>query len=339
MKKVALLLILFTIVSLTAPAAFAQTKVGTTAAPFLGIGVGSRAIGMGGAFVAVADDASALYWNNAGIVQNRSNEVLLVHTEWIGDISFDYVGTVFNMGDGSIGLSLTSLSMGDMDVTTVDEPEGTGERFDAADIAIGLTYAHAVTDRFSIGGTVKYINQKIWKESASAFAIDLGTLYKTPFFNGMKIGAVISNFGSKMKMDGDDLVFLHDIDETSDGNNENTPGQWFLDEWTLPIMFRVGIAIDVYEADQHRITIATDAAHPNDNEEYLNVGGEYAYNNMLFLRAGLKSAFVEDAEEGATYGAGFRVTQMGSVQFGLDYAFEDFGRLENVHKFSLGIQF
>lgn len=339
MKKIALSIMIVLMLVLVTQPAFAQSKVGTTAAPFLGIGVSPRAIGMGGAFVAVADDASALYWNNAGIAQNGNSEVLISHAEWIADMSFDFVAASFDLGAGAVGISITSLSMDEMEVTTVNEPDGTGEQFDAGDLAVGLTYAHAVTDRFYIGGTAKYINQRIWKESANGFAFDLGTLYRTSFFNGLKIGAVISNFGTKMKMDGDDLVFLHDILETNFGNNENTPGLWLLNSWTLPIMFRVGVAMDVYNAGDHKITIATDAIHPNDNDESLSFGGEYGFKNMLFLRSGYKSAFLDGAEEGMTFGAGFKLNKFGSVGFKVDYAYQDFNRFESVHKFSLGVLF
>lgn len=318
---------------------FAQTKVGTTAAPFLGIAVGARAIGTGGAFAAVADDATALYWNNAGIAQLPMSEVIVVHNEWIADMSFDYVGTVINMGPGALGVSLTSLSMDEMDVTTVEEPEGTGERFDAGDLAVGLSYAHAITDRFHLGGTVKYIRQSIWKESASGFAFDLGTLYETHFFNGLKIGAIISNFGTSMRMEGDDLVVQHDPDDTLFGNNDNVLANMKTDHWNLPINFRVGVAMDVLNDGLHRVTLASDAMHPNDNEESMSVGGEYGFKNMLFLRAGYKSVFLEDGEEGLTLGAGFHLTSLTNIQLGLDYAYQDFGRLGNPHVFSFMARF
>ena len=157
---------------------FALTKVGTTAAQFLKIGVGSRAQGMGGAFVAVADDISALYWNPAGIANLKGSEAMFMHTEWLADISYDFGAVALNLGPyGVIGISLSATSMAEMKVRTEMKPEGTGEWFDAGDISAGLAYARALTDRFSIGGNVKWIRQSIWHMAANTVAFDIGTLF------------------------------------------------------------------------------------------------------------------------------------------------------------------
>ncbi len=337
MKRIYFIVVGFFI--MTTGQVWAQSKVGTTGASFLGIAVGPRAIGSGGAFVARANDATALYWNNAGIAQLTRNEVMVSHNEWLAGTSFDYAAFVMRMGSGALGVSLTALSMDEMEVTTVLKPEGTGERFDAGYLMTGLTYAHAMTDRFYLGASIKYIHETIWKESTNGVAFDLGTLYQTRFFNGMRIGAVISNFGSSLKMQGDDLIVQHDTDGTSTGNNDNTLATMKTDKWNLPIFFRVGVATDAYKNADHRLTIATDALHPNDNEESLSIGGEYSYKEMLFLRAGLKSALIEDGEEGLTFGAGFQINEFGATQFCLDYAYQDFGRLGNPHTFGLSVRF
>ena len=137
------------------------TNVATTSAPFLSIEVGARAIAMGGAFVATSDDATSLYWNPAGIGLLDQNEVSFHHTEWLAETNFDYAGIVIPLGfSGTVGLSFTSLTMSDMEVRTVFNPEGTGELFTANDMAIGVSYAKNLTDRFTIGFTGKYIHQK-----------------------------------------------------------------------------------------------------------------------------------------------------------------------------------
>jgi len=168
------------------------SKAGTTAAEFLKIGVGPRAVGMGGAFVAVSDDVTALYWNPAGISSLESNEIITTHSQWIGDLDFNYIGTVFNFeGIGHFGASLTMLSVPDMLVRTEEFQEGTGERFDAADYAVALAYATTIGERFSIGGNIKFVQQRIWHSKADAFGFDLGSKFKTDFFGGMVIGATI----------------------------------------------------------------------------------------------------------------------------------------------------
>ena len=315
------------------------SNVGTTAAPFLEIGVGSRAIGMGGAFVSTANDASALYWNPAGLGGLFRSEVMFVHTEWIVDINFDFAGAVIPMGRyGTVGLALTSLSMDDMKVRTVDQPEGTGEFFTARDMALQLSYGFKLTDRFSIGFNAKYIYQKIWKETAQGFAIDIGTLFITTF-NGLRIGATISNFGTDMKMDGKDLLVFYDIDEQQMGNNDRIFAKLETEKWPLPLNFQAGMAMDVYKTNPHRLTIATEAMHPKDNTESVHMGMEYAMNELFFLRAGYRNMFLKDSEEGLTLGAGFATRFLGNFQVTLDYAYAEFGRLENAHRFSVNLKF
>jgi len=132
---------------------FAQSvsKTGTTAAAFLEIPVGANAIGMGGAFVSISNDATSLYWNPSGISAHENYEAVLNHTNWIANTSFDFVGLIIPLGDfGNVGFSFTSLSMDDMKVRTVEQPEGTGEYFSAGDISIGISYARNLTDRFKL---------------------------------------------------------------------------------------------------------------------------------------------------------------------------------------------
>ncbi|PIP13827.1 MAG: hypothetical protein COX49_01065 [bacterium (Candidatus Stahlbacteria) CG23_combo_of_CG06-09_8_20_14_all_40_9] len=313
--------------------------VGTTAAPFLEIDVGARAIGMGGAFVAVADDATAIFWNPAGLSRLGRNEMIFNHTKWLADINFDFFGGILSVGNyGIVGISMTSLSTADMEVRTVDEPEGTGELFSVGSMALGLSYAKNLTDRFSIGFNTKYIQEKIWHMTASSFAIDFGTLFITQF-NDIKIGMNISNFGMDMRLSGRDVMVYHDIDPTIMGNNELTAANLVTDGWSLPLTFRAGIAMDLLKTKNSRLTADIDAVHPNDNTEYLNIGMEYVFNNLFSLRGGYSALFKRDSEEGLTFGAGIESYIGKMVLLKVDYAFTDFDRLGNTHRISLGIGF
>jgi len=156
------------------------SKVGITAATFLEIEVGARAIGMGGAFVAVANDATAIFWNPAGIARLPRGEAILIHTNWLVETNFDFSGIVIPAGYmGSFAVSVTSLRTDEMEVRTVLKPEGTGEKFSYGDLSAGLSYAKNLTDRFSIGINAKYISQRIWHMDAKGYALDIGTLCLT----------------------------------------------------------------------------------------------------------------------------------------------------------------
>ncbi len=339
MKRLITLFIILAFLAGYSADSFAVSKTGTTAAQFLKIGVGARATAMGGAYVALASDASALYWNPSGIARLSGNEAILVHTEWLADISFDYGGVAINLGGfGTIGASLTVVSMGEMLVRTEKKPEGTGEYFNATDAAVALTYARSLTDRFAIGLNFKYIYQGIYHMNAQGFAFDVGTIFTTQF-NGMRIGMNISNFGTKMQMTGKDAKIFVDINPEASGSNSTLPAYLETKAWSLPLMFRVGIAMDPIQTNYNRLTFAIDALHPNDNSERVNAGVEYAFREMVFLRGGYQSAWGLDAEDGLTFGAGLRYKMGPAMSIKLDYAYTDWGRLANAQRLSLGIEF
>ncbi|MBN1302530.1 MAG: PorV/PorQ family protein [Melioribacteraceae bacterium] len=315
------------------------SKRGTTAAPFLTISQGARATGMGSAFVAVADDPSAIFWNAAGIARLEQNGVTFDHTKWFADIGYNFAAITYNLGSfGTLGASFISSTVDEMDVTTIEEPEGTGETFGVQDVAVSLAWGFNITDNFSIGFNPKVVYQSIWKMSGMAFAIDLGVLYNTPF-EGITLGASITNFGSKLQLDGTSSVVLYDDDITTSGNNGRIPARLQVDAWDLPLGFKVGLSYKPFTEGLHKLIIAVDAAHPNDNYEYVNVGGEYTFNNLFTVRGGYKSLFLEESEESFTIGAGIVQRIMGNINIRFDYAYVDFGTLDNIQKFSIGINF
>jgi hypothetical protein len=317
----------------------AQTKVGTTAGQFLGISVGPRAMAMGAAYVADISDVSTIYWNPGSFQQAGKSQLMFSHTDWLVGTKFSWLGLMVNLGsENAIGFSLTQLDYGEEDVTTVAKPDGTGERWSAADLAIGLSYSRRLTDRFSMGGTVKYIEQRIWNESATTFAFDVGLLFVTGF-NDLRLGVSMSNFGGDLKLDGRDLLQRVDIDPSNSGSNKALVGSLKTDPWALPLMFRVGLAMDVVKNDQFRFTVAADALRPTDNEESVNAGSEIAWNDMVFVRGGYKSLFGKGNEEGVSFGAGLKYTQLGLGAVEVEYAFTKFGLFGNLNTIALAISF
>lgn len=314
------------------------TKVGTTAASFLVIDVGPRATAMGSAYVSIANDATAMYWNPAGIANVNGFEATFINSRWIADLSFNYAGAVLSLGNfGNLGVNATFLTMDKIERTTIFYPDGSGELFDAGSYAIGISYARYLTDKFSIGMNAKFINERLYHSNANGFALDFGALFDTQFY-GLVLGMSISNYGTKMQMDGRDMLVQHDIDPRVYGNNGNINALLQTDQFDLPLMFRVGISVDVLKGlANSNLIIAADALHPNDDVESVNIGGEYVFNNMFFLRAGYKGLFAKDSEQGLNFGGGIRYT-LSSTTVGFDYSYISFGVLNAVHMFSVSLK-
>jgi hypothetical protein len=316
------------------------TKVGTTSAQFLKIGAGAKPLSMGGAFSAYTGDINSIYWNPAGISRIYGGEATFNHANWLADTKFDFFAVAVDLGNlGTLGGSVVSFQIPDDLVRTYKYPDGDGRMFDAGALAIGLSYAKNLTDRFSVGLTTKFIREWIWNESAMGMAIDFGTIYVTPF-NDLKIGASISNFGTKMKLDGRDLIYETDISTITDnGNINNITTILNTDYFEIPLTFRVGLAMDVYKSDILRATAAIDAVHPNDNSEYVNSGVEITYDEMIFVRAGYKALFLKDSEQGLCLGGGINYNVVGTTYIKFDYAYADYGRLLDVQFISVSVKF
>jgi len=317
-------------------------RVGTTAATFLKIGVGARALGMGDAYTTIAEDVTGIYWNPAGLAGIKKTEAVISHYDYIADLYYNFGAIAIPIPDlGTLGLFMASLGMPDIERTTIQSPNGTGEKVSAGSFVVGASYAKALTDRFSVGGNVKYIHESIWHSSASSFAFDIGVLYKTLFKN-IRVGMSISNFGPEMQMGGRDMLTQHDINSTIEGNNPNINAHLDTDEFPLPIVFRVGVSAnitkDIFEIQNYDWIISTDAIHPNDNKEYMNVGTEFKIFNMVALRAGFRQLLLEEREGGLSLGFGIQY-EIFDLDFKLDYANVDYGRLDHHNKFSLILSF
>jgi hypothetical protein len=309
-------------------------NVGTSGAQFLKIPVGPHAIGMGGAFVSNANDASALFWNPAGIVSVKENELFASYTAWWGGMTLNHAAFVNTSEDiGSIGVSMSLLTMGDMEVTTELQPEGTGQKFDAQDLMIGVSYARKLSQDFSVGLSLKFINQRIWNESSTGLAFDIGTQYRIGI-GDLTIGMSMTNFGADMKYDGQDLKVKYDAD-SQNPNNRLSPASLATADYPLPLHFQVGASMTVLNADGLKILLAADAAHPNDNKERVNVGTEVTVLDQFFLRGGYRFGY--DTETG-TFGAG-AVAPLGGTTVVFDYSYSLYDLLPNVHRVSVGVRF
>ncbi len=341
-----ILKIRFTIIAVFCCQAFAQfavaqqsdnlTKAGTAAGQFLKIPVGARAIGMGGAYVALANDVSSVHWNPAGLVSaGRRGAANFVHTDWLAGMTFDFAGVVVKFDNANaLGLSITVLSMSDMAVRTEFEPEGTGEFFSASDLALGLSYARQLTDRFSLGGNARYVRQQIWHSSASTVAFDVGIQFQTEM-EWLRLGLSVSNFGPKLKYSGKDLLVNFDFDPNQAGDSETIFADLQTDSWDLPLLFRFGMALQMLRGHSNQLTLALEGHHPNDNTEHVNFGMEYGFRRWFYLRGGYQALFSRDSERGLALGVGL-VHYLGATSpMKFDYAYTDWGRLSSAHRISV----
>lgn len=316
-------------------------KVGTSAAQFLKVGVGARALAMGGAFESIADDASTVYWNPAGITNISRTTWTFTHTDWLVDTGHDFSAVIVPLNESSVlGLSINAMTIGEEEITTESEPTGTGQFWNAQGIAAGLSYARQMTDRFSMGGTVKYISERIWNESASAVAVDVGTYLDTKF-KGIVIGMSFTNFGNSMQLSGRDLIREHDPNEAN-SLNANVETRLYAEPWPLPTCFTIGTSIELIgdgqnfiQSETSRLILAVNGSHPNDDSEKLNIGFEYAFRNLGFIRGGYSQGF--DLVD-YSVGAGLRLNVYGRDLM-LDYAYIPYGDFTNVQTFSISSGF
>jgi Uncharacterised protein family (UPF0164) len=291
-------------------------KVGTFDGQFLKIAVGARAAAMGGAFVGVADDASSVYWNAAGIarIDPDKSELQLSHASWPAELKFEHVSYVFHMKriPGAFAVHARALTMDPMVETTAFQPDpavGTGNTFDAGMMTAGMTYARSFTDKFSAGVTFNFVYEGLADLSQQTYSFDIGTLYDVGTL-GMKIGMAISNIGSQISF----------IERNA----------------RIPAIFRVGTSATLVQMSDQKLLGSFEFSHPPDNSERLNAGLEYAFRKFLFVRGGYN---INYDSEGYAGGAGFRFPAAVAGQADLDYAYTDMKDLGGSHRVSLKFVF
>lgn len=307
------------IVGITPDALRAQAKVGTTGAQFLELGVSARSMGMADAFVAVSNDVSAVYYNPAGLTSLLGTEVMATYVDMPAGVDFGYAAVGFPLESvgGVLGIGVSALTSGSIIERTynrgVDYPNegifGTGRKFAWNDLAVSVAYGRYLTDRFSLGFTVRYIGEFVQSYSASSWSADVGTSYNTGY-RDFKLAMAITNFGP-------DLKFIE----------KAAP---------LPINFKFGGSINVIEGGNNVLTLVAEGSHPSDNLEKYNAGMEYVFMDRFALRFGGRFNYDVD---GFTAGAGVQLPYGDDGLISFNYAYQDFGILTEVHRFTLGFAF
>lgn len=313
-----------------------NAKRGQTGLKFLAMSVSARAAGMGNAMTAMEAGATAMFYNPATMAHNANRfNVAVGQTKFAADIDYNMASATFQPAGnwGTFGFMFMNVDYGEFEGTIrADNDAGyisTGT-FSPTALMVGVSYARALTDRFAVGANVKYATQDlsesvmgfsegggadntgsyIWQgNSANALAVDFGAIYKTGFRS--------LNFAMSARNFSKEIVF----------EEENLE---------LPLMLTIGVSMDMLDlagdmSDTHSLVLAVDAMRPRDFYESVNVGAEYSFMNLFFLRGGY--AFPQD-EQGINLGAGVNI-DAGGVGVGADYAYTSFGILGNVHRVSV----
>jgi hypothetical protein len=310
------------------------SKVASVGAQFLKLGVGARYTAIGEASVAAVNDGYALYWNPGALGWLEESHLEFTNIQWVEGVNLNYVSYARPTDYGSIAASVTALTSGNIEVTTIDQPDGTGEFYSTSSYAIGVGYARRMTDFFAVGVSAKYITERISEESASGVAFDVGTLLY-PGYNNLRIGMNISNLGTEMKFSGPELNFNYDPDPNN-ASYDATKATYSVESYDLPLMFRIGVAYDFEYGNSNRLTLMAEARDPADNEQQGSLGTEFALAETFFLRGGWKLNY---AEESWSVGGGLNLAIWQNTDLTLNYALADFGRLTEVHRFSFGFRF
>ena len=306
----------------------AQEKLAQTGFEFLSVGPAGRASGLADAVTTASGYSGALFYNPAGLAgMTGLVDVTASLNDWIADIrhyAFSVSVAPANEKYGVIGIGVMYVNYGEFQGTMVwnnDQGYIDTEVFTPHAMAVGIGYAKSLSDRFAVGGQIKYVSQSsgrniipdetsetglgISKNVLSTWAIDFGTLYRTGF-KSLAFGMSVRNLSREVKYDQDGFQ--------------------------LPMMFRMGISMDLLDllprfSNIHSLLLAVDAVHPRSHSEYIGIGLEYTFLKLLSVRVGYLS---NQDEVGLTYGFGIQ-------RFGLafDYAYTPFGVFDNVQKMTV----
>ncbi len=263
-------------------------KVGTSGAHFLDISPDARVAGMANSVVGVQiTDVSSVFYNPATLVHMPKTSFFFSQVNWFADIDYNAFACGIPTMLGNIAVHVRQLTTGEIEETTVLEQQGTGRNYIWNDLAIGASWAHSLTDRFSFGVNVSWVTEMVdlYNYEASAWCVDIGTFYLTGF-RSLKLGMSVKNFGPELDFteNGEDAKF----DDYHNG--EYLPEPETYRPYHMPLTFQLGISYNLFEnSPVHNLNVAIDAVHPNDSAERLNIGAQYSFFNLFFIRGGVYS--------------------------------------------------
>ena len=320
MKKIILLLL----VAVGQLAAKDFGQVATSGAQFLKIGFDPRAAGLGYAAASVVNDAAAVYTNIAGTAFVKNGDVLFSYQPWFADIKMMAAAGAYRVeGIGVFSLHLEGFNAKE-EVTTIDQPNGTGEQYQISNMVVGAGFARNVTDNLVLGVQAKYYNESYYGHSAGAIAFDIGTNYSLGFA-GSYLALTLQNFGPNVQ----------GLSGTYQDYSDNNVAKGFNGE-PLPVTFRASYTAEPFVGDGYRVRLSADLVHPNDNLEHYNIGAEVVLMDAVAIRGGVMLNY--DDEQFAA-GIGLDGSKLIGPGIRINYSYEQFKILPSSQKFSIGYTF
>ena len=287
--------------ALAATTARAQSSAGADAFDFLRLDANARAVGMGGAYTALATDSNALLYNPAGLARVRSSEATFMHNQYALGVGQQYIGVALKRG---LGFQFNYATLGNVPRTTISSPGGTGSRLNVSDTSLGAGYGRELTPDLAVGGGVKYISESLGDVTVSGYALDLGGLYRMREIKGLTLGASLLNLGPAVKFAS---------------NSER-----------LPTTLRLGSAYAM-SLPHNEVTLAFDITKSLLDKIRLGLGAETVINDQFAVRTGFTTR--HDAGVGLTFGVGWK-----GSKFGADYAMVPMGELGDAHRISFTLR-
>ena len=309
--------------ALMQPASAQERRVGASSGNQVLIPVGGAGLAMAGAATASLTGVEAMYWNPGAVAYSRKGELMFSSMSYLADIRISYVAATANLGNvGTVGFAIKSLNFGDILRTTDEDPDGLrGEQWSPNFITASLTYSKAFTDRIAVGATAKLITETILSSTATGLAFDFGVQYTTPF--DLKIAVVLKNLGNQIRYAGPDLE-RQIARFPGDGPQNLLRTEIVASAGELPSSFEIGAAYDFKLDPRNVITLAGNFRNNNFSEDEYQIGTQYAFQDLLFLRGGINFDVSKHGENVFTnsfaLGVGINY-RLGGVAIMLDYAY------------------
>lgn len=327
--RLVLLMTVLLAVGLTTAYAGNPDRVGASGAQELRIPYGSRGTAMGGAVIANARGLEAMYWNPAGLATLEGTEAMFSYLPYIADIDQNFVGAATNIGDfGTIGAGAKVMSIGEIEETTQQFPDGTGRVFEPSLSVINLTYARTLTANVSFGLTAMFINEQIHEVSASGMAFDAGFMYD-PGWHGVRLGLALKNYGPEMEFTG------RGFERSLEGVRPANP---LAASFDLPASINIGMSYDFIDQDQHLACLSGNFRSSSFGSDLFQGGFEYGYNGLYFLRAGYNYSDQTEWISGLTLGAGLSY-EISNAKLTFEYAWNETEIFDDNQYFTLTLAF